>query len=447
MSSFLKKYTKIESLVLFRICFGLILLLLTVRTLVYGWVDKFYIQPKFLFKFYPFVQVEPMDSLGMYLLFIALVIAAICITIGLFYTWAVTFFLFGFVYTEFLDVTHYLNHYYLVSLLLFLALFLPANRAYAVDVWRNPKLKADLVPKWTVDIIKLQLAIVYIYAGIAKLHADWLLNAQPMQIWLNQRTDFPILGVWFGEAWVAYFFSWFGMIYDLSIVFFLMWKPTRFFAYLTVILFHLLTALLFNIGIFPYLMILSTLIFLSNKVHTKIISIFATVSNFTLSKLKQQKIIFEFQDFKLKTTRWILVLFFGIQFLFPLRHYLYPGDVHWTEEGFRFSWKVMIIDKKGTIQFRVVDPVNKQESWVNHLDYLSEKQAFMMSTQADLIIQFAHFLGEEYRTQHGYQEVQVFVDSYVSLNGRISQRFIDPDIDLMKEQWNLLPKEWIVPFE
>ena len=40
----------------------------------------------------------------------------------------------------------------------------------------------------------------------------------------------------------------------------------------------------------------------------------------------------------------LVVLFLGIQFLLPLRHLLYPGNVNWTEEGFRFAWRVMLVE-------------------------------------------------------------------------------------------------------
>ena len=447
MTSYVQKSIRIESLVVFRISFGSILFLLTFRTLIYGWVDKFYIQPDFFFKFYGFYWIEPLPAEGMYILFLGMLIASIFIVLGLWYKWAVGFFFISFVYTELLDLTHYLNHYYLVSILLFLSLFLPANRAYALDVWKSPQKKYTHAPKWTVDILRLQLVIVYFYSGIAKLHSDWLAEAQPMRIWLGQRTDLPLLGTWFGKIWLAYFLSWAGMIYDLSIGFFLCWKPSRIWAYFTVILFHVLTALLFNIGVFPYLMILSTLIFFSGQVHQKIITTFAVVFNFTLSKLKQGPKKRQVSKTRMRLLACILVPFFILQCLIPLRHHLYKGHVLWTEEGFRFAWNVMVVEKRGTVQFRVVDAVSNQESLVNNLDYLTEKQEFMMGTQADFILQFAHFLSQEYRENHGYMDAMVFVDAQVSLNGRISQRFIDPTVDLAKEKPSLLAQQWILPFD
>ena len=36
--------------------------------------------------------------------------------------------------------------------------------------------------------------MVYVFAGLAKLNADWLLDAQPLRIWLAARSDLPIVG-------------------------------------------------------------------------------------------------------------------------------------------------------------------------------------------------------------------------------------------------------------
>jgi hypothetical protein len=160
----------------------------------------------------------------------------------------------------------------------------PANRKYSVDVWLNPKIKVDEVPYWTILWIKFQIALLYFYAGIAKLHPDWLLYAQPLKIWLSRNSDLPIIGNFLSLQITAYLFSWFGAIYDLSIAFFLYYKRTRLIAYLAVVIFHLMTAILFNIGVFPMVMIFFTTIFFSTVWHEKIISNFVLI--FNLSKCR-----------------------------------------------------------------------------------------------------------------------------------------------------------------
>jgi hypothetical protein len=109
---------------------------------------------------------------------------------------------------------------------------------------------AGSVPRWCVDALKLLVFILYFYAGLAKLNSDWFLQALPLKIWLPARNDMPLIGRLFNQEWVPYVFSWFGCIYDLTIVFLLLNQKTRVFAYLTVVAFHLMTALLFPIGMF-----------------------------------------------------------------------------------------------------------------------------------------------------------------------------------------------------
>ena len=44
-----------------------------------------------------------------------------------------------------------------------------------------------------------------------------------------------------------------------------------------------------------------------------------------------------------------------------------------------------------------------------------------------------------------YQNIQVFADSFVALNGRPSQRFLDPNFDLITTQESYNNKNWILP--
>ena len=173
-------------------------------------------------------------------------------------------FLLSFVYTEMIDKTYYLNHYYLVSVLVLLLMFVPANRYFSIDVLRKPALKRTHVPAWTINIFKLQLAIIYIYAGLSKINTDWLINAMPLKIWLPANQFIPVIGDCLRCLLRHIIFSWCGMLFDLSIVFLLLNRSTRVFAYIFVIIFHLLTALLFQIGMFPYIMLAATTIFFSD---------------------------------------------------------------------------------------------------------------------------------------------------------------------------------------
>ena len=133
-----------------------------------------------------------------------------------------------------------------------------------------------------------------------------------------------------------------------------------------------------------------------------------------------------------------------IQFLFPFRYSLYPGELFWNEQGYRFSWRVMLMEKRGYTTFKVVDKQNENSFYVMNDNFLTELQERQMSFQPDFILEYAHFLGKHYKKQ-GLKKIEIYADSYVALNGRISKRFIDPDTDLLKEERGFKNKDWIIP--
>ena len=150
-------------------------------------------------------------------------------------------------------------------------IFLPLNTSFSIDSYLQKK-SYKLVPNWTIDSIKIMLTVVYLYAGLAKINSDWLLKAMPLKIWLPSKYDLPFLGEnLMQQNWFHYAMSWSGMFYDLLIPFLLFNKRTRVFAFVLVVFFHVFTRVLFPIGMFPFVMIISTLIFFESNFHKKII--------------------------------------------------------------------------------------------------------------------------------------------------------------------------------
>lgn len=443
--------TPIEPLITFRILFGAMMTIGVLRFAWNGWIERLYIEPQFFFKFYGFEWVQPLGETGIYLVFGIIALSAFLVMVGLFYRAAIITFFLTFTYVELLDATHYLNHYYLVCLLAFLMIFLPANRAFSLDVWRKPGLLLKKVPAWTIQILILQLTIVYVYAGIAKLNSDWLFHAMPLAAWLPEHSDMPIIGWVFAYPWVAFAFSWAGAIYDLSIAFFLLNARTRPFAYLAVVVFHTLTGLLFNIGMFPVIMIFSTLIFFPPEFHQKLLR-FSTAGFYTGRKVTRNSIQESPQRkfskiFQTPVVKFILPAFFILQLLLPFRHIFYDGNLLWTEEGYRFSWRVMLVEKSGSTRFQVFDPETGRRAEIQNSDFLTEYQEKQMSIQPDFIVQFAHFIKQEFETRHGMANPVVTVDAYIALNGRASQQFIDPAINLAEVNDNFQPRDWVIPFK
>ena len=416
-----------------------------IRFWLKGWIETIYIEPSFHFSYYFFEWIKPIGSYT-YLLFFICGISAFMVALGYRYKLSIIVFFLSFTYIELMDKTTYLNHYYFISILSFLMIFLPANSSYSFDSFQN-KVSYKSVFKWNVDCIKLLLFIVYFYSGLAKINSDWLIEAQPLKIWLTSNYDLPVIGELMQKTWIHYFMSWGGMIYDLSIAFLLLYPKTRIFAFMMVIFFHLFTAVLFPIGMFPYIMIMGSIIFFDSKTHKNILN--AIFSKIGLSKLIDSKHINknEVKRLKYKKVRiGILSTFFIIQVLFPFRYFFYPGELFWNEQGYRFSWRVMLIEKKGFTEFKIVDRETSDSFYVLNENFLTEFQERQMSFQPDFILEFAHYIGEYYNN-NGYSDVEVYAESYVTLNGRTSKVFVDPNVDLMKEKRGFSNKKWITKLE
>ncbi len=438
------------SLAAFRILFGAVMAVTTIRFMALGWIDEFFVQPRFHFTWELFPWVAPLPPLFMYILFGMLIVAAVGIAVGYHYRVCATLFFLGFTYVELIDKTTYLNHYYLVSLLSGLLIVMPASTIWSVDAWRTSSGTHAMVPSWTVNLLRFQLAVVYVFAGLAKMNADWLLDAQPLRLWLAARSDFPVVGSLFSQLWVAYAFSWFGAAYDVTIVGFLLWSRTRAVAYVTVVLFHLMTAALFPIGMFPWIMIAATTIFFPPDWPRRwVVSpkrdarrrtdttglLWRPASTFARSAPADRRSLGE---------GWLagpLAVYVAIQIALPLRAYWPGADPEWTGRGFNFSWRVMLAEKSGFTEFTVDDPTSARRWRVQPREFVTARQELMMGQDPYMVRALARYIADDYRAR-GIANVRVRADSFATLNGRPVQRLIDPSVDLAAP----LSAEWIVPF-
>jgi hypothetical protein len=435
------------SLVWFRLVFGSVLLVAVLRYFIFGWINRYYLEPTFFFSLYPFHWLPAPNAFAIYAIFCLLLLASLAIILGYHYRKAVFLFFLGFSYIELLDFTHYLNHHYLLWLLLILAFFLPANAAKSLDVIQNRVVQARTFDARYLYILRFQLCCVYFFAGVAKLNADWLVQAQPLTIWLARQADFPVLGGILAQPITAMLMSWAGAIFDLSAGFLLLFRPSRIWAYLAVVGFHLLTYALFNIGIFPFIMIALATLFFAPEQHQRWVQLFVDFFIYILSKLK---LIVNFApnsiaNVELSSFRAYFFLAFAfVQILLPLRCFWQGENVLWDETGFRFSWRVMLIEKSGQAVFTVIDADTGQESQINNREFLTDKQEVMMQTQADFILHFAHYVARHYADNKGYSRPIVRVNCRVALNGRRSYLFLPDTLDLAKIPISASMQTWIV---
>ncbi len=353
----------------------------------------------------------PLSERGMLGVECVALVAALVLAHGRFQRFGAAVFGLCFTSLYFSDVTWYLNHAYLVSCLCVLLV--------VIDT------RTQTIPRWVLLLFRIQIGLVYVFGGIAKLQHDWLFEAQPLRIWLPTNDDFPLLGPLFTLPLTAYLMSWAGAFFDLTIVFWLSWKKSRLVAFVVAVGFHAMTGLLFQIGMFPLIMSGAILIFFEPDwprrwLHLKLMPRSVPTLRFA----------------GVFAAAWLT-----FQVLFPLRQHLYDGNRLWTEQGFRFAWNVMVMEKNGTLELRAVDRSTGASSYVDLSRYLTRVQLKQASTQPDLIVQMAHWVAEDARAEG--RDVAVYAETHASLNGRKGQALIDPTVDLTQVSDGFGPRTWV----
>ncbi|MDF2694205.1 MAG: gamma-glutamyl carboxylase [Labilithrix sp.] len=433
----------------FRVLFGLALAVSMERFIAYGWVDSLLVGPRFRFHYWGFGWVEPLSRGSMYTLFWILAGLALAMAAGLAYRVTAPLFAAGLTYIQLVDVSTYLNHYYLAGLLAWLLAVSPANRVWSVDAWLRTRWRGSASPKtiakaWLV-LFRVQIGAVYFFAGLAKAQSDWLLHGQPLGIWLGASTAIPVLGKLFTIDGVPLAMSWFGFLFDTTVVLWLSWRRTRPWAYAVVLVFHVFTRLLFDIGMFPIIMSVSALVFfdpswpraLAARIRARRDEQRALVTHSTPASQRHRVL--------LRAALALGALYCAIQLLAPLRCHLYGGNVLWHEQGMRFSWRVMVRAKGGATTFLVRQKETGRVFHVSPRDYLTAFQENEMSSQPDLVLQLAHHIQRDFEARD-LGPVEVRVESKVSLNGRRGALLIDPDVDLTTVVDSALGgASWILP--
>jgi hypothetical protein len=424
----------IASLVAFRVAFGALMLIAVGRYFAHDWIGQFYVTPLVFFPYPGWEWIAPLPPTAMYAVFAGLAVLALCIALGLCYRASTALFCLTFTYVHLIDRTNYLNHYYLVSLLSGLMVFLPLHRSASLDVWRRPALRVAAVPAWTVWLLRFQLGVVYIFGAVAKLNPDWLLQAQPLRIWLGANTDLPVIGGWVEQPWLAYACAYAGLLFDAAVVPCLLWRRTRPAAFAAVVAFHLLTALLFPIGMFPWIMMALTPIFFAPSWPRRRRPSGRVVNSTFGGELTPRR----------RLAVALLAAYVVLQIAVPLRHFFYRSDLQWTEEGFRFAWQIMVMEKYGRAGFTVTDPVDGNSWRVAPSDLLTPLQERIMATQPDMLLSFAHRLARDFGARTGHA-VEVRADVRVTLNGRPSQTLVDPTRDLARIPEGARAGTWLLP--
>ncbi|NND63323.1 MAG: HTTM domain-containing protein [Flavobacteriaceae bacterium] len=433
MTQLLFKKVDNTGLVLWRVAFGLLITIEAFGAIATGWVRRVFIEPDFTFTFIGFEFLEPLPGNGMYFYFALMGVFGILVTLGYKYRFAMASYALMWSGVYLMQKTSYNNHYYLMMLLCWIMVFLPANTWLSLDARQNPKLKSPSVGRWAYLVIILQIWIVYTYAAIAKLYPAWL-DTSVAELFMSGKKDYWLIGEFLQLKWVHYSIAYVGILFDLLIVPAMLWKRTRLVAFCISLFFHLFNSVVFQIGIFPYMSIAFAFFFFSSETLQK--RFLPKKKLYTRNEIKTPKL----KPYLLP----IFAIYFVIQIALPLRHWFFKDDVLWTEEGHRLSWRMMLRSRYGQLMFWTVDKETGQRNNYPYRNMLSKKQFRAVKTKPDLMWQMARKIKELEATKGN--DVSVYVTSKVKINNGYYYPFIDPDIDLTAVPWEPFKHhEWILP--
>lgn len=433
MNKFLFKQIDNSSLVVFRIIFGLLIFLESVGAIFTGWVKRTLIDPEFTFTVIGFEWLQPLPGNGMYFYYLIMGLFGFFVMIGYKYRLSMISFTILWTATYLMQKASYNNHYYLLILISSFMCLVPANKYLSIDAKLKPEIISYKMPNWAKWIFITQMAIVYTYGSIAKLYPDWL-NTSVVKQLMMAKEHYYFVGDLLQQTWVHYILAYGGIAFDGLIIPLLLFKPTRKIAFICAIFFHLFNAIVFQVGIFPFLSLAFCLFFFEAK----------TIHNIFLKRKPFYNSIEITTPNYAQALKPILFVYFAIQLVLPIRHWLIPGDVLRTEEGHRLSWRMMLRKKSGSINYKVIDKATGKATFVPHHNLVSQKQSRLLATKPDVIWQFIQYLKKKYKDEGKSVEIYA-INSRVSVNGGKYTPFIDPKVDLTTVEWNTFThSDWIL---
>ena len=400
----------VSSLWMVRICVGALIFIEMARFYLHDWALTALVTPKFHFTYAGFGWVQPLGEMGMNSVLFGVSLAALGMVFGFWYRWCAFICAVGVTYIFLIDKTHYLNHMYFLIWVCLLFSILRADR----QSWGH---------QWMIDLARFQVGVVYVFGGIAKLNPDWF-SGRPMLQWMDQRRAWPVVGEFLAWDPVALAISWGGVVFDLFIVPALLWSKTRRLAFVSLVVFHLLNAGLFKIGIFPWMMIAVSTVF------------------FEAGWCRRHEIPHPPKAYFWKGWVVICIVWGLIHVGVPLRHHMFEGDVAWTEQGHRFSWRMKLRSKVGRVVFHALDVKNGTHKVIDPMVELTTTQTRKMATRPDMVLQYAHHLHGRL-VGEGSGKWAIHVDSQASLNGRPMQPLVRPSVDLSKIHESAAASLWI----
>lgn len=310
-------------------------------------------------------------------------------------------------------------------------IFLPSNSYASLDVRQNRIKEENTMPYWISLLFIIQVAIVYVFASIAKFYPDWLDGTFTRNL-LADSTNVITLKKLFLQKWFYLFIAYMGIIFDLLIVPLLLFKKTRMLALLASLTFHLFNAIFLEIGIFPFFALTFALFFYEPETIRSV---------FLRRKTSIETDNGHSNYYGKKIVYFLIIPYLIIQLLLPLRHHFIEGDVLWTEEGHRLSWRMMLRERNGFIHIRIKDLKTGEESLYDYRKNLTDKQIQNLATKPDFIWQYCQYIKKEFKGK----EIAIFIDCKNSINRKEYKTLIDPKFDMAKAKWDYFRhNEWLL---
>ncbi len=441
------------SITLFRTAFSFILLIQTYYFINNEFIKYNITEPFMLF---PFINgLDPMPEVYLIILSYSMLISNIGMLFNKTARISTFFFLCSFTYFWLLDKTYFNNHYYFMSLICFILLLVEYKSSFK---------KIAYVNRWSLFALQAMVLITYLIAGINKLNPYWLIDLQPIAFILENKCDVTE-NTFFINPLLIILITYGGLLFDLFIGFLLFYKPTKPLAFILIIVFNIMNHFLFlnngEIGVFPFIMISTLILFIDPKYLTKVF----TGTQDIKYKHKSPQLL-----------KYCITVFLIVQIILPFRHILFKGYVDYNGIGQRFSWRMKSMCKnpttEGIIQFSVFEQKSKKQiahfhllnmqeqfkqSGIHENIYLTENQIKKLLYYPDLLPIFTKKIESiiSNHTKENYNKklkFRISANCHIKFMERPSQALINTSIDLTEmsglntNKWlnNLEQKPWSV---
>ncbi|ESO88963.1 hypothetical protein LOTGIDRAFT_182855 [Lottia gigantea] len=401
---------------------------------------------------------KPLPLEWMYIVYFVMLIGATGIMLGFQYRFSCLCFLLPYWYIFFLDKTSWNNHSYLYGILAFLLTISDANRYWSLDGFFSKKYRNCHVPLWNYTLLRTQVFLVYFIAGLKKLDFDWVYGYSMQN--LSSHWVFDPFKLLLTEEQIDLFIVHIGgLIIDISVGFLLFFDKTRLLGMVMCSSFHLMNSQMFNIGMFPWMMLATQVIFCYTDWPRRIFkSISANCQLFTPEEEDLQPndhCIYHKQHIKTEDSPPIksslyhklsslgTILFLLLQLVLPYSHGITKGYNNWTNGLYGYSWDMMI--HSWSVQHIRLTYIDKDTGTTGYLNPQAWVGSRRWSSHADMLKQHAHCIADHLKA-YNITNVALYFDVWKSINDRFQQRMFDPKVDILSEEWSPFKETpWLMP--